>query len=256
MARSGETLMLKMLATHDNVKVVHNLDKNDDEAKERAFQFFKSYSKNKISRKHPLLKTYSLKKNDVLLLKQGVWKHRYSFNGFILSRNPVSIYASLKAYDKNEKGYDEESNFWFGNEVRLSRWLKDIDESYVDLIKGKKPEEQFVIFYNLRMGNLLKTGLPFINYEKLITETETILVDVCRFLNIDFNKNLLESHKYYEKGLIGHGQNDLSKPIDTSSLYKYKSNVTEEEFNFISEMTKEVHSKYGYSIKSNEIVVL
>ena len=122
MARSGETLMLKILAIHPDIKTVHNLEKEDVIYKEKAFQFLKTYKKTSISRNHKNFKPYSLNRKQILLLKQGVWKHEFPFLGFVLSRNPVSIYSSLKAYDRRLPEYNEYNNFWFGNEERFLRW--------------------------------------------------------------------------------------------------------------------------------------
>lgn len=253
MARSGETLLLKILAVHPDVKVVHNLDKEDGQNKEQAFQFLKNYKPTSISRKHKLMMPYKLKKNDVLLVKQGVWKHPYAFNGFVLSRNPVSIYSSLKAYDSNADGYDIDKNFWFGNTERFKRWLKDIDEKMTNQIISKSPIEQFVDFYNLRMGNLSSIGKPVVRYEDLIVNTKEVLTKVCDCIGVPMENSLLNSHKFYKKGLIGHGQNDLSKPIDDSSLHKYRLNVTDEEFCFIKENTRAVYERYGYKLESGEV---
>ncbi|WP_308992666.1 hypothetical protein QLS71_012980 [Mariniflexile litorale] len=248
MARSGETLMLKTLAVHPEIVVVHNLDKNDDIVKTQAFEFLKSYKKESIPRNHPVIKPYNLSKSQILLLKQGVWKHPYPFKGFVLSRNPISIYASLKVYDKDLPEYHDKDNFWFGNKERIFRWLKDIDKESIPLFKRKTPVEQFCMFYNLRMKQLLDTKLPIIRYEDLILNTEVTLKKVCGLLNVGMDKKLLSAHDFYGSGLEGHGKNDLSKPIDTSSLTKYKKNITKFEFDYIAKNTFHVYNQYGYKI--------
>lgn len=254
MARSGETLMLRILAVHPDIKVIHNLNKEDEDNSFKAFQFLKRFKPTSISNKHKLIKPYKLEKNQVILIKQGVWKHKYPFKGFVLSRNPVSIYASLKTYDKKVEGYNGSNNYWFENENRLKRWLKEIDPSQINISSSKEPIEQFVDFYNLRMGDLANLNLPIIRYEDLVSNTKDTLVSVCLALDIDMDEKLLKSHEFYERGLEGHGQNDLSKPIDPSSLNKYKNIVTFEEFNFIKENTLSVHNQYGYKFKNGEII--
>ncbi|WP_157503226.1 sulfotransferase domain-containing protein [Mangrovimonas xylaniphaga] len=253
MARSGETLMLKILAVHPDVRVIHNLDKEDDLHSVKAFEFIKNFEPKQISRRHKLMQPYHLKRNQIILIKQGVWKHQYPFDGFILSRNPVSIYSSLKAYDKKAEGYDEATNFWFGNVERFKRWLNGIQPEIIEELIAKSPIEQFVDFYNLRMGELLNTDIPIVKYEDLIVNTEDTLRKVCSYIGIQMDDSLLNSHKFYKNGLEGHGQNDLSKPIDASSLHKYKLNVTEEEFNFIKENTLNVHKGYGYELHQGEV---
>ena len=253
MARSGETLLLKIMSVHPNVIVVHNLEEADVPFKLKAFQFFKSYPKKVISRSAKIVKPYGLKKKQVLLLKQGVWKHQHPFSGFVLSRNPVSIYSSLKSYDKDVLKYNVKDNFWFENTNRFRRWLTDIDPSKIDVILSKSPVEQFVDFYNLRMGDLALSGLPIIRYEDLVTNTKHTLERTCSYLGIPMEEGILKSHEFYDEGLVGHGQNDLSKPIDKSSLYKYKKNVTTEEFNYIKANTFFVHDQFGYKLEDGEI---
>lgn len=253
MARSGETLILKILAIHPDIKVVHNLDKNDDIVQSLAFEFLKSYRKEIISRSHPVIKPYNLNKHQVLLLKQGVWKHPYPFKGLILSRNPISIYASLKVYDKELQEYHEEDNFWFGVEERLLRWLKNIDEESIPLIKNMSPVEQFCLFYNIRMKGLLMTNLPVIRYEDLILDTQLTLIKICKIIGVKMDEKLLVAHEFYEEGKTGHGKIDLSRKIDKTSLNKYKEIVTDEEFELIMNKTKDVYSKFGYELKNNEV---
>jgi hypothetical protein len=253
MARSGETLLLKLMNAHDRVVIVHNLSEQDTVYKNKAFEFFKTFYINKISKKHKIVKPYKLKGNQVLLLKQGVWKHKKPFMGFILSRNPVSIYASLKAYDKLHPEYDSENNFWFENSKRLERWMNDMEPEKTAWISKQNPIDQFCSFYNIRMNDLHSTGLPIIRYEDLLTDTQEVLQKICATLNIEMDDAMLKSHEQYESGAVGHGQNDLSKPIDTSSLFKYKKNVTQEEFEIIKEKTQVVHEKFGYELKESEV---
>lgn len=254
MARSGETLVLKIFAIHPEIQIIHNLDKFDNKDSIKAFEFLKTYQNKTIAGNHRILKPFSIKRNQKILIKQGVWKHSYPFDGFVLSRNPVSIYSSLKVYDRKHIQYDPESNFWFENTNRLKRWLNDIDPSKVNIIVNKSPVEQFVEFYNTRMGNLLSLGLPIIRYEDLITQTEKTIEDLCSILGICMNNDLLFSHKFYATGKEGHGQNDLSKPIDISSLTKYKLNVTEDEFDFIAKNAYHVYRKYNYELNNGEVI--
>jgi hypothetical protein len=253
MARSGETLLLKILAIHPKVQVVHNLDAIDDFNKEKSFQFLKNYEKKSISKNHQLFLHYNLDKRRILLLKQGVWKHKAPFNGLVLSRNPVSIYSSLKRYDKNLFEYDPINNFWFGNEERLNRWSLDIDVTLIQNMKDQDPVVQFCKFYNNRMAQLLELNLEIIRYEDLILDTENTIQKVCDMLNIRMNNKLLKSHEYYDPNIVGHGKNVLSKPIDDKSLYKYKENVTIDEISTIKKMCKSVYERYNYSIENNQV---
>jgi len=256
MARSGETLLLKMLGAHSQVKIVHNLQVEDDNNENRAFEFLKTYAKTRIRRNHKLFRHYNLKSNDILLIKQGVWQHSFPFIGFVLARNPVSIFSSLKAYDKDTIGYDPKRNFWSKNEKRLLRWSKDISKNLYNELLKKEPIEQFVIFYNYRMLSLLKLNIPIIRYEDLITNTEREIIGLCNILKIDFHEDMVYAHKQYPKGTIGHGKNDLSQPVDKSTLDKYRKNVSLEEFNYIARHAYKVYKQFGYQLADYAIKVL
>lgn len=253
MARSGETLMLKILASHSKIKVVHNLEEIDNPKKDATFIFLKSYSKKEVIRYKSNFSHYGLRSGDLLLLKQGVWEHKYPFKGFILSRNPFSIYTSLKLYDKDDDLFDIENNFWFENKKRLIRWSKDIDFDLYENLKDKKPIEQFCMFYNRRMGNLLNTGLPIIKYEDLVSNAEETIQKVCDILVVEYENQLLDSHLNFEYGKIGHGKNDLSKPINSDSIHKYVKVLNRSEIEYIKENCKTVYSNYGYYFSNKKL---
>tara|TARA_R110002073_G_scaffold286251_1_gene450912 strand:- start:466 stop:1242 length:777 start_codon:yes stop_codon:yes gene_type:complete len=253
MARSGETLVLKVMAAHSKIVVIHNLESTDSKQDLRTFRFFKSYKKTVIRASHRAVSRYGLKENQVLLLKQGVWEHRYPFNGFVLVRNPVSIYSSLKAYDRNDPKYDPEENFWFKNEERLSRWLKDMSPSLLRGFDKLAPVQQFALFYNYRMNHLASLGLPIIRYEDLVTDPENTFAAICRSMNLPFEKEMLHAHEDYGTDVKGHGDNLLSRPVDSTSLIKYKQNVSLEEFAECSDLTESTQKKFGYVCDDGQI---
>lgn len=253
MARSGETLMLKILAVHPDIKVIHNLDKEDDDNSLRAFQFLKDYKPTSIARNHKLIKPYKLKKNQIILIKQGVWKHKYPFKGFVLARNPVSIFASMKSYYADQSDYNLKNNYWYDMGDKLHRWLSEIAPQELNSLGDFSPIEQFCFFYNIRMEELFRSGLPIIKYEDLVEDTEAVIRITCKILGVKENKDLLSAHNFYKKGMMGHGKTDLSRSIEKSSLTKYKEIVSLEEFNFIKNRTQNVYENFGYKLENFEI---
>jgi hypothetical protein len=253
MARSGETLLLKILNIHNNVKVVHNLFEKERQLDCIAFEKLKKYKGLTVDPTDPVFKHYSLKNNDILLLKQGTWQHQYIFKGFVLCRNPVSVFSSLKEYDSNEKGYNKNTNFWFNNNERLIRWSNDMDKKLNSHLYNKSPLNQFCLFYNYRMEHLFNLNLPIIRFEDFIIDPHSNLQKICDILNINFNDQMLQFDKFYKKGSMGHGQNTLSSPINTEVLNKYKKNINQKEFEYIKDNTRSIICKYGYTLKNMEI---
>ena len=256
MARSGETVILRSLAAHSKIKIVHNLNSTDAQDTKKLFEFLKTNPPNSIKQNNAYTKSYNLKKDDVLLLKQGVWEHKYDFDGFILSRNPVSIFASLKVYDKDELGDDWKNNWYLRNTERLTRWLKDIDKTLLPDFEKLSPIDQFSLFYNRRMGALLKTGKPIVYYENFVQHPEKELRFIISEMGLHFEETVLNSHENFKNGEKRHGKIDLSKPIQANSLSKYQKIITKQEFDEVHVKTKAVSKNFGYSTNWNAINII
>jgi hypothetical protein len=249
MARSGETLMLRTLAAHPQVHVVHNLAHQDSPEELELFRFLMHYDRPAIAAGHPLIARLGLRPDQVLLLKQGVWEHRHPFNGFILARNPVSIYASLLRYDVPRAGADPAA-CWQPNLERFQRWLGDIEPGLIPRLRAVAPVDQFCLFYNRRMGPLARLGLPVVHYERFVTEPAAVLAGILGRLGLgEPMPAILEAHTRFAAGMEGHGQNDLSRPIDTRSLTTYRDSVDPETYRRIAAQTADVAAAFGYQME-------
>lgn len=254
MARSGETLLLRTLQAHPKIHVVHNLRKTDDNFEEKLFKYLMNHQGATIWRGNRYLRGVKIQSNQVLLLKQSVWEHRYPFKGFVLARNPLSIFASLKFYDV-PKGQNDWEVFWKENSARFIRWLNDIDPELVAGFEKLNPVQQFCSFYNRRMEPLSRTGLPIIYYEKFVRDPESSLREILRAFNLPWENQMLQSHMDYQKGEEGHGKVDLSHPITAESIYKYQELLSESEFSEIVQETKNVFGAYGYDLGWTEMKI-
>jgi hypothetical protein len=252
MARSGETVFLRSLAAHTRICVVHNLEAKDAEHSAQLFEFLKHYPERKIKCRHPYVRPYKVLPSDVLVLKQGVWEHRFPFDGIILSRNPAAIYASLRNYDANG-AEDDLDKLWHNNEKRFARWMRDIDASLVDEMLALPAVEQFCFFYNRRMGALADLGLPVVHYENFVTNPEKVLAVTVNAMGLDYEGCMLNAHSGYSRNAKGHGKIDMGAPLHSGSLYKFQKTVTPKEFDVIVEQTKDVHRKFGYQIEWDSI---
>lgn len=248
MARCGETLLLRMLGAHSRVHIAHNLLSVDSPAEDQLFNYLVGYEGKNISLTNKYISHIDGRDGDVLLLKQGVWQHEHTFDGFILVRNPVSIYTSLKTYD--------EDGDWSHNAERLVRWMNDMEPSLCENLSRLEPIAQFCLFFNTRMGNLLDTGLPILHYENLVRFPEESLRCVSQWLQLEYEESLIDSHIYYDRDAIGHGKMQLSKEVDDSSIYKYRDIVLPEEFSHICEQTRDVFERYGYDISWDNIDII
>jgi hypothetical protein len=140
MARSGETMILRALSVHPIVCVAGQL--HDSQAGERRLRFFRDWQSNTINSDHEILTGLNIPSDGILLVKQGVWKHRWPFDGFVLARNPLSIYYSLITYDSiltqlkeflaHKLGFFNYALSSEGNYERFYRWTLDIDKSLAE----------------------------------------------------------------------------------------------------------------------------
>ena len=128
LARSGETLVQKYLSAHSKIHICHNLYKDDSPKEIALFEHLMTRKSRSIGVRHPMARHLKSKKGDALVIKQGVWNHPHPFNGFVLARNPLSVFASLWTYDIKERGGSPELN-WVYNIERMKRWLGKMDEA-------------------------------------------------------------------------------------------------------------------------------
>ena len=251
MARAGETLLLRCLSEHPNLVITHNLNAEDKPHEVRLFEFLKTNDVKSIALDDPMIDGYDISAESRFILKQGTWEHAWPFNGFILARNPASIYASLRLYDIPEHGDDMDKNWCEQRLPRFLAWLRDIEPAIVNDFEKQSPIDQFCAFYSRRMGHLLTTGLPIFYYERFVVSPREEMERICEILDVPFVEDTLKTFK--GDRALGHGGFDFSRSIDISSLMKYRDVLSREEFDIITAKTAATHRAYGYRMEWDSI---
>lgn len=218
MARSGETMMLRCFDAHSKIVAVGE----------------------GVNQKY--VNNYDKVKSEIVVIKQGTYEIEGPFFGFVLSRSPLSIYRSLLDFSDDKEGVSG----------RLRRWMKNID-SNVDLNDGDLMN--FCNFYNRRMGALFNTGLPIVRYEDVVKKPKKIFSELCKILKIEFESDMINSHKFYKPNTITHAKNDLGLPIHTKSLNKWKE-MDDNTISKIIKETKDVYSMYGYHLSARSMKLI
>ncbi len=106
-----------------------------------------------------------------------------------------------------------------------------------------------------------------VNYEDLVKNPEGSLNSITTFLDQKYCKDMLKSYAEIDKIQATHGNfsldhhKNLSQPISTSFVAKWKTHLSDLEINQIGFITSEAAQKYGYDIglpdlSENEINVI
>ncbi|QSE97183.1 sulfotransferase family protein [Fulvivirga lutea] len=88
-----------------------------------------------------------------------------------------------------------------------------------------------------------------IRYEALVTNPENELRKVCDFLEVEFENNMLQNNRNSEAlgdSVYSHHEN-LKKPIDTSSIGKWKSNLSTDQMTKVDTLISTELKKLGYT---------
>lgn len=259
-ARSGETMLLRVMASHPDVFVPLNVAASEDRDREELGRELSVYSPKSISRRNAILSKIDLGKATKILLKQGTWEHSHPFDGFILARNPAAVYASLRGYDtapvpgftgkiKSVLGMRTTTGSRETSLDRLVRWSRDVDDDLHGLIGNLDFDDAFCAFYSRRMGHLASLGLPVIHYERLVTHPGHEIGRICGIMGVPYQDSMLSSHEAFSPGTMGHGKNDLGRPVSKDSLLKYAKTVDRKKFDKISALTLPVTKSLGYRME-------
>lgn len=169
-ARAGETMISRCLNAHSKLQVLNEITDNETPKAKKLFKKLSRFEGESISVEELKKSGVDIPPGNTIVLKQGTWEHKYPFSGFILTRNPASVYASG------------------------------------------------LLYYTIR-------------------------------------KKMLSSHNQYKENQVGHGLTDLSKPVNSGSLEKYKGLLDEKEFEQIKALTYPTCRLYGYNLAWQEITL-
>ncbi len=245
-SRSGETLMLRCLAAHPQIEVVHQIREPDHPKDMDLFRYLRAYKALEIDVKDAYVRHRNLGPGSVLLLKNAVWTHPYPRQGFTLIRNPFSIAVSgYRHVDKDSEGIRKNIN-------QHIRWCKDIDRQMLESIKSADILDGMMLLYQRKMFQDHLDGLPFVRYEEFVENPEPYLRKIVHHLGLDWSDEVLRSHEHYGEGELGHGKIKLWRPIHRESTAKYKQ-LSKEQASRIHALTKQSLDAYGYIWTGDEI---
>ncbi len=196
----------------------------------------------------------------------------YSMDKLIAQNVNSTIYNILKKY--NEKYIHKDFDKWVEHsphnhkyfEVLLSKYpnakfihilrdgravyrsTKEVDWGYKDIITGSKNWRENVTSCLIK-EKAFSDKVYTVRYEDLTTESERSLKNICEFLEIDFQKNMLES-KGIKKPNFAKYTKDLGKKANTKSHTKWKETLSKKEIAHFTAYNEKLLRKFNYDIKS------
>ena len=99
------------------------------------------------------------------------------------------------------------------------------------------------------LTNKNKENVHLVKYEKLVSEPQTVLMAICNFLSVKYDKTMLNTTNASE--LLGVSQlaihTNLNNTINTSSIGKWKQELGKDDIKKINKETLDYRNRFGYT---------
>ncbi len=249
-------MLLKTLNDHPQVFVPLQIFRQENQLDKDFINLVKIDGITEIPTTHTYAKQRNLSSTTTIVVKQGTWFHSHEFSGFCLIRNPLSFVDSMLSYNENEGlnfglrpyGFKKYRKTF----KRLLVWSAQMSSNslYADISTDNCVISALCTFYNHRLTELLSYNKLITKYEHFVASPDRELKLICGILKLPYNPSITKAHLQYKKETIGHGRNDLSRPIDISSVNKWQSRQLNMSLKII-DLTIATANKAGYFPKYN-----
>ncbi len=240
--RSGTTLMRLILNSHDKI---------------HCFDEWKSYesleNKQYISEKNPEIYGFKVPNWTELIIESDHYRSLYENDPIIfMLRDARACIASMIALPTGEgnwfKGLIKNMRDKWQNDPNKKTFYLNHGEELKDIENQSFPDyRKAALYWRYKVSkylDMVKLGWPVlpIHYESLVKMPKSHLIIISKFLNIEWNENLLK-HKelIHDEVFNGYavGNTLVKRPIETSSTYKWKKILTHQQEQAILEVAGE-----------------
>lgn len=239
--------MLRSLNAHSKISVVHQIRRDDTEEDKQLFRYLRQESSQFITASHKKVAHKQLSSGSILILKNAVWTHAYPFKGFILVRNPFSILNSAGVFRENFEDY-------IAHKERIFSWAGGIDDQMRPGIRNDTTADAFALLWTRKMLALYDTGIPIVRYEDFVSEPDNTLKRIIRYLGLEWEPRVLNSHLDYKHDEIGHGRIKLWEPIHIKSKDSHTA-LERKDFDRVYALTAPALQKYGYIVNKGVLEI-
>ena len=249
-ARSGETMMLRALNAHPRIEVVSQILEADERHEDsRLFEALQDYPDFVLRRANPLLAHRNVGADSIVIVKHGIWTHRWPHLDFVLVRNPFSIVKSLRQYAIDNR--EDEPH----RRNRLARWARKIDPSLVAFCLKGDETEAIARLYRSKMLAKSTQRLGVVRYEDFVAFPDREMARVMRMLGLPWDDRVLRAHEAYPQGKLGHGNIKLWEAIRLTP-HVPDMDMPPREFDIIASITAPVLELYGYKAHHGRVELL
>ncbi len=267
--RSGTTLVQNVIDSHSKIlglpefKNIHriiNLQRQMKDEVKKGFidlicteqelnSYFKSFIKSffePLKKKHGY-EYISEKTPQNLLVFQDLIELFPKSKFVLVVRDPRAIVNSTKKV--NERARKQKVQSAVGSFYEYTNKIREQYQLTNKLIK-KYPDKIF-----------------FIRYEDLVNDIERITKDFCQYMSINWEPEMMkpgEQHHLNEKGMLTdynkayYDKKLFGRNADSSSLYKWKKELTKREKNYIYKLFKRerLEYKFGYQLEKEPMSMI
>jgi len=132
--------------------------------------------------------------------------------------------------------------------------LRMFPSSHINLSWRWRNAHRIISRYGQNFG---EKKIFFIKYEDLVGDSERCLRNICKFLGIEFNENMLQFYKKVRRaGLKGPQKvthSELSKPAHNRRIGRHKENLSREMIQDVEYICRNEMNDLGYGYESSRI---
>lgn len=260
-SRSGETMLLRALAAHPMIHVVHDLAATNTPVEQQLASRIRFKGENEIPADDPAFAGRDYPEGSIVVLKNAIWTPRFPVQGFVLARNPFSVILSIGGFSERKFERRERRRVFTHlyrylrkievppTEVRekLARWSRHIDPRMAAFVRAAEPVTGLARLYDRKMVGAFQTGDPILRYETFVKNPETPLRALIAHFGLPWDERVVKSHEAYRQGEIGHGGIKLWEPIHGGAVDSYKK-IAPPDIDLIYALTAPACASFGYGI--------
>ena len=148
-------------------------------------------------------------------------------------------------------------------EAKFIHIVRDGRDTFLSLRKKSAPGASNVSLgafewkYKLTLINKALKGIENrlleVRYEDLVNEPQQQLLNICEFLGVSYQEDMLDFWKESESFIAKHHSEKIFKPIDPSNIFKWKRELSDSESRKYAYFSKKTLQNYSYEIPTKPI---